>query len=290
MIDILVPLIFIILYLFTFNSFLGILYLLNEICHLPKGSDNLFLMKIKKQCNDHIAFSTQPLLQENFSIKHYAGNVSYNSIGFVECNKDNLSEDLRHLLADSSNYLISSLFGSTAFLFTDTEETSIILSKNEIAKALLLTNSNDDDESTNDSPMNSPMKLVLSQNNEDSINNSNGTYNPNTGTYTPVPSPLRVSMRRNKASFMMADTVVSKFKNQLINLMETIGATEVQYVRCIKPNAEKSSVIFNRSMVVEQLRSAGMIEAITISRSAYPNHLSYEYVYSFIPLLFLLFD
>jgi hypothetical protein len=42
--------------------------------------------------------------------------------------------------------------------------------------------------------------------------------------------------------------------------MDTITATEVQYVRCIKPNANKSSKEYNRALVVEQLRSAGMIE------------------------------
>jgi myosin-5 len=75
--------------------------------------------------------------------------------------------------------------------------------------------------------------------------------------------------------------------------MDTITATEVQYVRCIKPNANKSSKEYNRALVVEQLRSAGMIEvanadhcdielpkafvfqAVRISRAAFPNRLTY---------------
>jgi myosin-5 len=56
--------------------------------------------------------------------------------------------------------------------------------------------------------------------------------------------------------------------------MEAIHQTEVQYVRCIKPNSNKSSAQFSRAMVVEQLRSAGMIEAIRISRAAYPYKMS----------------
>ena len=47
-------------------------------------------------------------------------------------------------------------------------------------------------------------------------------------------------------------------------------------MRCIKPNAHKSSTEYDRRMVVEQLRSAGMIEAVRISRAAYPNRLGYK--------------
>lgn len=81
---------------------------------------------------------------------------------------------------------------------------------------------------------------------------------------------------RSKQSFMKADTVTTKFRSQLSSLMETIGKTDVQYVRCIKPNAQKSRDIFDRNMVVEQLRCAGMIEAIRISRAAYPYRITHS--------------
>lgn len=68
-------------------------------------------------------------------------------------------------------------------------------------------------------------------------------------------------------------TVGSQFKDSLAELMGTIKETRVQYVRCIKPNAEKSSSIINHGMVVSQLRCAGVIEAIRIGRAGYPNRL-----------------
>ena len=52
---------------------------------------------------------------------------------------------------------------------------------------------------------------------------------------------------------------------QLNSLMATIAKTAVQYVRCIKPNAVKSARAFDMRMVVEQLRCAGVIEAIRIT-------------------------
>ena len=52
----------------------------------------------------------------------------------------------------------------------------------------------------------------------------------------------------------------SKFKRQLHSLMAAIQRTEVQYVRCIKPNANKSKDELDCLMVVEQLRCAGVVE------------------------------
>lgn len=42
--------------------------------------------------------------------------------------------------------------------------------------------------------------------------------------------------------------------------MAAIQRTEVQYVRCIKPNANKSKHELDCAMVVEQLRCAGVVE------------------------------
>lgn len=52
-----------------------------------------------------------------------------------------------------------------------------------------------------------------------------------------------------KQSFMKADTVTIKFRSQLSDLMTMIGMTNVQYVRCIKPNSLKSKIVFDRNMV-----------------------------------------
>ena len=79
-----------------------------------------------------------------------------------------------------------------------------------------------------------------------------------------------------KKGSLMQQTVSTKFKTQLGQLMETIGATNVQYVRCIKPNAVKSKDAFTMAMVVEQLRCAGVIEAMRISRAGYPNKLFHK--------------
>ena len=62
----------------------------------------------------------------------------------------------------------------------------------------------------------------------------------------------------------------------------SIRETNVQYVRCIKPNKNKSQTEFDAKMVVEQLRSAGVVDSIRISRAAYPNRMvSQEFLLRF---------
>ncbi|RHY26374.1 hypothetical protein DYB32_007678 [Aphanomyces invadans] len=89
-------------------------------------------------------------------------------------------------------------------------------------------------------------------------------------------SKFSVACRGRHADDRVGETVVSKFKAQLADLMADIGATQVHYIRCIKPNATKSSATFDMPQVVDQLRCAGVVEAIRISRAAFPNKLSHE--------------
>ena len=68
-------------------------------------------------------------------------------------------------------------------------------------------------------------------------------------------------------------TLGSSFKEQLTSLVATINSTTVHYVRCIKPNPDKSTTKFDPAGVASQLRCQGILEAIRISRAAYPNRL-----------------
>mmetsp|Transcript_7318 Transcript_7318/g.15200 ORF Transcript_7318/g.15200 Transcript_7318/m.15200 type:complete len:1329 (+) Transcript_7318:244-4230(+) len=77
--------------------------------------------------------------------------------------------------------------------------------------------------------------------------------------------------KRGKSS----TTVWTKFRSQLTGLMGTISETKTRYIRCIKPNKAKKSLIMDHKSTVEQLRCAGVIAAVTISRVAFPNKLTH---------------
>jgi myosin heavy subunit len=52
--------------------------------------------------------------------------------------------------------------------------------------------------------------------------------------------------------------------------MRTLATTEPHYIRCIKPNTEKSPTEFHATMCLEQLRYAGVFEAVRIRQSGFP--------------------
>lgn len=71
-------------------------------------------------------------------------------------------------------------------------------------------------------------------------------------------------------------TVATKFKSQLTSLMSDITQTKTRYIRCIKPNPQKVPNEMDMFSSSEQLRCAGVVAAVTISRVAFPNRLTHE--------------
>jgi len=73
-----------------------------------------------------------------------------------------------------------------------------------------------------------------------------------------------------------AVTVSANFRSQLTSLMHNIGKTKTRYVRCIKPNPEKKPIEVDLLSSTEQLRCAGVVAAVNVSRAAFPNRLMHR--------------
>ncbi|OBZ88922.1 Myosin-2 [Choanephora cucurbitarum] len=71
-------------------------------------------------------------------------------------------------------------------------------------------------------------------------------------------------------------TLGSIFKLSLITLMDTIGETNVHYIRCIKPNEAKVAWVFQSNIVLSQLRACGVLETIRISCAGYPTRWTFD--------------
>ncbi|KAI3640240.1 hypothetical protein MIR68_001118 [Amoeboaphelidium protococcarum] len=79
-----------------------------------------------------------------------------------------------------------------------------------------------------------------------------------------------------KRGGLQKPTLGSVFKLSLHQLSDTIGSTEVHYIRCIKPNEDKQPFQVDSPYVLEQLRACGVLETIRISCAGYPSRFLFR--------------
>lgn len=198
---------------------MGLIAVLNEECVRPKGSDTAFVSKVQAVNKDSDSFYVEKSFRNHeFGIKHYAGKVKYDAMGFVSKNMDTLPLDLLECAKKSSNAIISQELQNDAMM-------------------------NDHQVATKKAP------------------------------------PTRAkTMPKTMSTRLVHQTVWTKFRSQLSSLMLLLGETRTRYIRCIKPNTRKEPHSMMHLSTVEQLRCAGVVAAVTISRSAFPNRLEHETV------------
>ncbi|KAL7048410.1 hypothetical protein ACKWTF_003346 [Chironomus riparius] len=74
-------------------------------------------------------------------------------------------------------------------------------------------------------------------------------------------------------------TVGSQFRDSLRQLITTLHSTTPHYVRCIKPNDEKSAFKWEAQKIVQQLRACGVLETVRISAAGFPSRWAYDDFY-----------
>ncbi|KAJ9582514.1 hypothetical protein L9F63_003128, partial [Diploptera punctata] len=91
---------------------LGILDLLDEECRMPKGTDSSWVEKLYSKCAKWKHFSKPRFGTTAFVIHHFADNVTYQSDGFLEKNRDTVLEDQINVVKNGQNKLIKKLFST----------------------------------------------------------------------------------------------------------------------------------------------------------------------------------
>ncbi|KAH8664322.1 P-loop containing nucleoside triphosphate hydrolase protein [Xylariales sp. PMI_506] len=83
---------------------MGILSLLDEESRLPMGSDEQFVTKLHTNFADKNKFFKKPRFGKSaFTVCHYAVDVTYESEGFIEKNRDTVPDEQMEILRASTN-------------------------------------------------------------------------------------------------------------------------------------------------------------------------------------------
>lgn len=102
---------------------------------------------------------------------------------------------------------------------------------------------------------------------------------PRSNNSTEILPPVPGQGKDHRKKMASALTVSNVFRHQLAQLMNTLGETKRHYIKCIKPNNEKSPLIFNSLLVNEQLRYSGALEVVRIRKEGYPTRVNFKDFY-----------
>ncbi|MCD7464261.1 hypothetical protein HAX54_052361 [Datura stramonium] len=182
---------------------IGIISLLDEESNFHKATDLAFADKLKQHLKDNPCYRGD---REEFVIRHYAGEVIYDTSGFLDKNRDTVHSDIIQLLSSSSEDLLKLFASSFTNQFKKTASPSIHIEISDFQK----------------------------------------------------------------------QTVATKFKDQLFKLMQQLESTAPHFICCIKPNNKQVPGMYNNDLVVEQLRSYGLLEVVRMSRSGYPTRMTHQ--------------
>lgn len=95
---------------------LGVFCILDSECLMPNATDQTCLSKIYNSFKtSKIVFKPSRFASTNFAVAHYAGEVIYDVISFLEKNTDKLHADVVNLLKNSSMPLLKTLFSDPKF-------------------------------------------------------------------------------------------------------------------------------------------------------------------------------
>ncbi|KAM2004733.1 hypothetical protein ACFX15_028150 [Malus domestica] len=88
----------------------GIIALLDEACMFPKSTHETFAQKMYQTYKGHKRFKKPKLARTDFTVNHYAGDVTYQTDHFLDKNKDYVVAEHQALLNASNCSFVANLF------------------------------------------------------------------------------------------------------------------------------------------------------------------------------------
>ncbi|XP_071730168.1 myosin-2-like [Rutidosis leptorrhynchoides] len=78
------------------------------------------------------------------------------------------------------------------------------------------------------------------------------------------------------ASDLDKESVGTKFKDQLFKLIQRMEKSKPRFIRCIRPNAKQLHGMFEKDIVLHQLRCSGILETVKMSKSRYHTRMTHQ--------------
>lgn len=283
----------------------GLLNLIDEESSFPGATETSLLDKLNKNHSGH-KYYEQSLIEHAFVIKHYAGSVKYNIQGFLDKNRDLMRPDIFSVLKNSSSRFVRDLLGADPLAVY---RWSILRSFFKAVHAFKMAgqqhraNEKPDERLAGRKrrsvtvPRGSRLNLldleekhVISNSETASLFRKASRVIRRMQSNKPTSKPLDKirqgletkrdmtvrtfdylfrSQQRGKGVPKNPPTVSAQFQSSLNRLVEILEEGQPFFVRCIRSNAQKAPLTFDRDLVVRQLRYTGMLETVRIRTLGY---------------------
>ncbi|KAL3892185.1 hypothetical protein ACJMK2_004419 [Sinanodonta woodiana] len=235
------------LLLLFFQRPVGLFTLLDEECKLAKTTDLTFVEKLNKQFSKSDLYKKARHKDPVFTIVHYAGEVVYSAIGFIEKNRDTLSSNMQSLMENSRNELVNELFMSKV------SDTGSLERRGERHSQYTHPQWQDPPKrhfGPGDSLSRQAGRKLKKKMKSQEVVDIGVTANPN--------------------------TACAHFRNSLQYLVDMLSRGEPNFVRCLRPNSYKAPNGFDSNMVMRQLKYTGVLETTRIRRMGFTTRLPFQ--------------
>jgi len=228
--------------LFTARQPAGLFALLNEESRLAKATPQTMVQKFKTNLASHTSFKATRD-NDSFTVCHFAGDVTYDALGFLEKNADKVPDLIENLLSTSSNPLLRFFFN---------EFGASMVSRAKTVRA-----------------MKSKRFGGKSKHGHGKSRHRNKSKHSNGPPSTASPRD------RGRAGPKKAVSVASSFVVSLRMLMAKLSKAQPHFIRCIKPNKAKVAGEFDGTEVLRQMRYNGMLATVKMRRAGFPQRIPF---------------
>ncbi|EDQ90934.1 uncharacterized protein MONBRDRAFT_15767, partial [Monosiga brevicollis MX1] len=226
----------------------GLFAILDEESYFPQATDESLANKLHTNFANANKYYGAPKSSHTleFSINHFASQVHYNLPGFLEKNRDRLSEGVERMLLECGIPLVRMFFrhevGATGIMGSNWQADIDRSNATTVLRSL------------------TPDKFRNQLRRKASMDRA---------ALTPQAAPQHGKAKK-------APTVSTHFRQSLTDLMSKMMQAQPHFVRCIKPNPRQIGDRFEEEFVLRQLQYTGVMQTVEIRKEGFPVRLDFD--------------